>query len=124
SFVMAMGIHLDSLDLLSQLSTNSDLRASLLASSNALQHQAETVLAVRLVAPPPASSGATIPASAPTGPDTGALVKEAQEIRAALGKSQFRLIPTPYPGVDFGGHWLGIIVSGVLLSLGAPFWFN
>jgi hypothetical protein len=110
SFLMALGIHLDSLEVLSQLSTNGDLRASLLASSNVLQHQAETILAGPVVAP--------------AGRDVGTLVSQVKEIHAALDKSQFRIIPTPYPGLDFTGHLLGIIVSGVLLSLGAPFWFN
>jgi hypothetical protein len=110
SFLMALGIHLDSLDVLSQLSTNGDLRASLLASSNVLQHQAETIFAGSVVAP--------------GGRDVGTLVGEVKEIHAALDKSRFRIIPTPYPGLDFTGHLLGIIVSGVLLSLGAPFWFN
>jgi hypothetical protein len=122
SFLMALGIHLDSLDLLSQLSTNGDLRASLLASSDSLRRQAETVLATPPVPSP--SGSAVVPASAPIGPSAGALAKEAQEIRATLDKTQFRLIPTPYPGLDFTGHLLGIIASGVLLSLGAPFWFN
>ncbi|MGC9970257.1 MAG: hypothetical protein ABSE56_06685 [Bryobacteraceae bacterium] len=55
------------------------------------------------------------------------LMDRAQKIRSQLESSGFRLIPAPYPGLfTFAGkrNVLGILFSWVLLSLGAPFWFN
>ena len=55
------------------------------------------------------------------------LMNRAKEIRSQLESSGFQLIPAPYPGLFmFAGkrNVLGILFTWVLLSLGAPFWFN
>ena len=44
-----------------------------------------------------------------------------------LNKSKLRLIPDPYPGLNysFGSkHFWGVLVMAAFLSLGAPFWFK
>jgi hypothetical protein len=55
------------------------------------------------------------------------LMDRAKKIRGLLESSGFQLIPSPYPGLfSFGGKRdvLGVLFTWVLLSLGAPFWFN
>lgn len=45
-------------------------------------------------------------------------------------KLKFQLIPDPYPRPFYNywtpswGHFVGILATAALLSLGAPFWFN
>jgi hypothetical protein len=53
------------------------------------------------------------------------------ETETALEEAKFDLVPSPYPGWDtywFGRrpsrHFWGTLASAILLSLGAPFWFN
>jgi hypothetical protein len=54
------------------------------------------------------------------------LQEHAEKIKQVLTKTGFQLIPTPYPGLHYGGlsNILGILVYAGFLSLGAPFWFN
>jgi len=50
------------------------------------------------------------------------------DITDAFSETKFQLVPDPYPGLwnVFSSpiHFLGILASAALLSLGAPFWFN
>lgn len=117
SFLVAIPLHLDSMDLLSRLSSNAELRQSLLGSSQALQRRAEAYLQA-----PPTEAG-----SAHSGAGTAdikLLADQANAIRGDLENSRFQLFPTPDPAFSFGDHAWGILASGILLSLGAPFWFN
>lgn len=120
SFAIAFALHLDAVDLLSRLSSSAELRQSLVVSAKSVQERAEASLST---APPNA-----IDTTTPTTPTTLAtftgLLKQAKGIQDDLNKSQFQLVPVPYPGCNFDGHIWGIIASAVLLSLGAPFWFN
>ncbi len=59
--------------------------------------------------------------------------KSAEQIRSLLQKGGLQLFSFRWPRsfADFGdsiksffSHFWGILVSGALLSLGAPFWFN
>ena len=53
---------------------------------------------------------------------------------AQMEKAELTLLPDPYHSFDFvrwfgflpapNAHMLGVLVTGALLSLGAPFWFN
>lgn len=55
----------------------------------------------------------------------GRLVNVADSIRSDLNQTRFTLIPNPYPQWPYG--WrpiIGMITSMILLSLGAPFWYN
>jgi hypothetical protein len=55
-----------------------------------------------------------------------ALADKANEIRQKIESSGLDLIPQPYRFLHFDGYrnFLGALISAVLLSLGAPFWFN
>ncbi len=58
----------------------------------------------------------------------GELRNSTTSVNEQLQQASFQLIPTPYP--PFGGyvtdprHLAGTLVTVLLLSLGAPFWFN
>jgi len=55
----------------------------------------------------------------------GRLVNVADSIRVAFDRARFTFIPKPYPKWPYGWRELiGMIVSSVLLSLGASFWYN
>ncbi|HSY25378.1 MAG TPA: hypothetical protein VK841_24805 [Polyangiaceae bacterium] len=118
SLIVAFGMHLDTLELLSQLSSTTEMRAGLVASSASMMRHAESLQ--------PKSAGTTTEDSE----SVDSLVKEAKGIRSDLTKAQLRLLPEPYPGLSYAivnngwRHLLGVLVSAVLLSLGAPFWFN
>jgi len=52
------------------------------------------------------------------------------QIQPQLSALMFEITPEQWPEYYFSlniatiGHWLGIIFSSILISLGAPFWFN
>lgn len=55
----------------------------------------------------------------------GHWVEVADSIRSDFNNARFQLIPQPYPGLHYQPREiLGIILSSILLSLGAPFWYN
>jgi len=56
---------------------------------------------------------------------TGRLASLADSVYTDFAKTQFLLIPKPYPELPY--NWrevLGMAISSLLLSLGAPFWYN
>lgn len=55
----------------------------------------------------------------------GQWMNVADSIRSDFNNARFQLIPKPYPGLHYQPREiLGIILSSILLSLGAPFWYN
>jgi len=52
------------------------------------------------------------------------------QIQNSLQSLNFKIIPSQWPAYYFSAnidtltHWLGVIFSSILISLGAPFWFN
>jgi hypothetical protein len=61
----------------------------------------------------------------------GELRKSADQIKGRLQQSELTLIPNPFPsGAEFfqsytnRRHLLGMLMTALLLSVGAPFWFN
>jgi hypothetical protein len=59
------------------------------------------------------------------------LKMQVSSLKDELNKTEFQLVPDPYPGWDFlpyhpqwKRHLAGILCAAALLSLGAPFWFN
>lgn len=49
----------------------------------------------------------------------------ADSIRLDFSRARFALIPNPYPQWPYGWRdYAGMIISAILLSLGAPFWYN
>ena len=56
---------------------------------------------------------------------------QTNSIQAVFREAQLKLVPEPYHGWDFwpgwkfdNRHFWGLLVFAMLLSLGAPFWFN
>jgi len=114
SFLLAIPLHLDSEDLLSRLSSNAELRQSLVGSSQALQRRAEAYLQAKEGNATPQGNNA----------DIKQLLEQADAFRVDLKKSGFQLIPKPGDDFVYLDHVWGLLASGILLSLGAPFWFN
>jgi|HubBroStandDraft_1064217.scaffolds.fasta_scaffold01085_15 hypothetical protein len=56
----------------------------------------------------------------------GVLRRHAVTIDEGLTNAGLQLIPTPYPWFKFDGwrNMLGILLTALFLSLGAPFWYN
>ncbi|MGC4053834.1 MAG: hypothetical protein QM757_32265 [Paludibaculum sp.] len=112
SIVICLALHLDSLRLYTQLSSDAELRAGLVAASSTLSAKAQQ--------------------PAQTGDDKAALeslAQQAREIKASLDATRLNLIPSPYPSpwyATYEGrrHLLGVLFTIALLSLGAPFWYN
>ncbi len=166
--VLAFACHLDSIALLEKLSTDTELRASLVQSTDTMVNRASEVFAAssdayaeavirlkasnadaQVLAPPPSFFSIDAAedwirtqigdsARAQTLIDeydailqkvlkekTGRLASVADSVRADFKKTRFIIIPSPYPQWPFGWRAIaGMIVSSLLLSLGAPFWYN
>lgn len=120
STLLAFALHLDAFRLLTQLSSDSELRARLVTSADALTKEAGAMQ------------------SAPTNEIALAGAAAVSQLTNAVGnfnsilneKLKFQLMPDPYPQPFYNYwtpswlHFWGIVVSAALLSLGAPFWFN
>ena len=123
ALIVAFGVQLDAFQLLTKLSVDPQSRAELIAMSDNLQKSAERL-------------NASAPAAATTGSqewqNTVAALKDvksrADDVRSSLGKAQFDILPlslgTLQDRFSSRRHLLGMLICGVLLSFGAPFWFN
>lgn len=112
SILLCLGLHMDSLSLYTQLSSDAELRAGLLSASTTLMRKAQQ--------PPASGEGREA---------VQQLAEQAQAIQKTLEKSSLVLIPEPYPAPWYGPygekrHLLGVFFTIALLALGAPFWFN
>lgn len=192
SLIFALLLHLDAFTLYDRLSTDAELRASLIASSQTLLDQAEGILSPEMSAVPAAyqialDSLKVLPDSVITSQIDAAAVApirklgtpatpfisrldaefwlnqqlaelnpnarestieeynsiietkltkaidrlkdQARTIKGEFDKTEFKLIPDPYPSwrTYFEGRWVhlwGTLAMTALLSLGAPFWFD
>lgn len=178
AFAFALALHVDSLQLLQRLSTDSEFRSSVVAVSARTLQQAEDVVALtaerkalgsqavaaareEVGATPAAAAVGTIPPTLVTRQQGEAWLRERVkdvngadtllaaynrrfdeatrvwlgELRASTGAidqhlraATFELIPSPYPGwrkyYKEPRHLVGTVMTALLLSLGAPFWFN
>ncbi|WP_321477264.1 hypothetical protein [uncultured Paludibaculum sp.] len=111
--VLCLALHLDSLQLYTQLSSDAQLRAGLVTASSALTEKAQQ----------------QVPADADQKAAVERLAKRASEIKSTLDQTSLQLVPTPYPAPwyePYGNrrHLLGVFFTIALLCLGAPFWFN
>ncbi|MGJ5816443.1 hypothetical protein [Paludibaculum fermentans] len=109
---LCLALHLDSLQLYTQLSSDAELRAGLVAASSTLSAKAQQ----------PAQ--ATDEKAA-----LETLAQQAREIKSSLDATRLNLIPSPYPNPWYSTyegrrHLLGVLFTIALLSLGAPFWYN
>lgn len=105
-------LHLDATRLLSQLSADPQATARLVEGSKAVQTLSSDMLSDAQA----------------TGDHNDEQIKRlaarAHKVYELFGDANFQLIPQPYPSDFKGDSLLGLLISAVLLSLGAPFWFN
>jgi hypothetical protein len=120
SILVAFALHLDAFKLLTQLSSDSELRARLVASADVLAKKADEIN-IGWTNQPPATSAAAF----------NQLTNAANNFHSILAdKLRFQIMPDPYPEPFYSYwtpnwlHFWGIVASAALLSLGAPFWFN
>ncbi len=121
-------LRIDSLQLWQRLSTDSEFRAKLVSAS---EEQGEAWLRDHLKGTSDRDSVLSTYNSQfdqATKSWLGELRNSTTSVNEQLQQASFQLIPTPYP--PFGGyvtdlrHLAGTLVTVLLLSLGAPFWFN
>jgi len=113
----ALVMHLDAFKLVSDLSANPELRASVVAEAGSMERLAAEIK--------PALSNAADADKAADAKKSQELLDQARDIRDTLGRTRLQLIPSPYPWFHYGlREFCGILFSAGLLGIGAPFWFN
>ncbi len=114
SVVVAFGLNLNFLTLYNQISTDAELRTSLVASATTMEERAKEVLANN-----PNEASLVV---------VDSLSNRADRIITALENTKLDLIPDPYTfflcNQPFWPNLMGLLIMSALLSLGAPFWFN
>ena len=178
AFIVALGLHIDSIQIFKQLSTRSDVRARMVQQAETTLEKAGSLVSAAK-APKPLASEAiramkedlkdskdleilgTVPDNLTTRrageewlrahltgarltkgleaykrrfdeatvAELGDLKMSFNEVKFSLDQTGLQIIPQPlpswkdYPG-DRGLHLLGLLMTGLFLSLGAPFWYN
>lgn len=178
AFVLALALHIDSIQIFKQLSTRSDVRARMVQQVDATLEKAGSLVTAAKEPRPLASEAiraikedlkdskdreilGTVPGNLVTrrageewlqgrltGPrltkgleaykrrfdeatmaELGDLKNSFNEVKSNLDQTGLQIIPQPLPGwKDYPGDWrlhlLGLLMTGLFLSLGAPFWYN
>jgi hypothetical protein len=112
SLILAFGLQIDALKIVNRLAVDDNLRAKLVEQSQTVQ-------------PPPAQ-----PAPADTNEKLQELSRQTRENVAQLQElASAKLVTWPPYGGDWWKGWqqssfFGVLLAGMLISLGAPFWFN
>ena len=135
SFIVAFGLHLDASVLLKRMFSDTETRAKLVASVDALESHAKRLGAVPSEAEPGAGT-------APSSKEFREAAGEIASVRSLLASSAFDIMPKfdaevdlergvhtftdyfPWQNREAFYHLLGVLAAGALLSLGAPFWFH
>jgi hypothetical protein len=178
AFIVALGLHIDSIQIFKQLSTRSDVRARMVQQADTTLEKAGSLVTAAKEPKTLASDAiramkedlkdskdleilGTVPGNLATrrageewlqghltGPrltkgleaykrrfdeatmaQLGDLKMSFNEVKLSLDQTGLQIIPQPllswkdYPG-DRGLHLLGLLMTGLFLSLGAPFWYN
>jgi hypothetical protein len=119
SMLIAFALHLDAFKLLTQLSSDSELRARLVTSADVITKKADE-MKLTSTNEPPVTYAAAI----------NQLTNAASDFQSILeDRLKLQLLPDPYPSISTywkpsWTHFWGTLASAALLSLGAPFWFN
>ena len=178
AFILALGLHIDSIQIFKQLSIRSDVRARMVQQVDTTLDKAGSLVTAAKEPKPLASEAiraieedlkdskdleilGTVPGNLVTrrageewlqGRLTGARLTKGleaykrrfdeatvaqlgdlktsfNEVKSSLDKTGLQIIPQPLPGWkdypgDRGLHLLGLLMTGLFLSLGAPFWYN
>jgi hypothetical protein len=176
AFILALGLHIDSIQIFKQLATKSDLRTRLVGQVDVVLEKTGPMMADVTAQKPFASDAiramredmkdqadlailSKVPDDLQTrqsgedwlkkqfpGPRAvealgiygkhfdatvaGRLEKleaSAKEVKADLDQTKLQIVPTTIPSwvKDFDAlHLLGVLMTGLFLSLGAPFWYN
>jgi len=142
AFIVAFGLQVDTPSIANRLAADDALRAEFVREANTLnqQHQEDERKAAAVAraedsagaqektpqaaAPAPAEPVPVAPAAAPRAPIASAVIE--QQYRAFL--LQNGIIKLPTSGAFLAGYdvssCLGMLVTALLLSLGAPFWYT
>ncbi len=121
SVLIAFALQLDAFKLLTQLSSDSELRARLVTSADALTKKAEEMRVTTTTNEMAVADDAALRQLTNAAGDFNSILND---------KLKFQLVPDPYPQPFYDywtpgwSHFWGIVASAALLSLGAPFWFN
>ena len=117
SLLLAFALHLDAFRVMAQLSSDAELRGRIASSADTLRARADL------------PTGASV--TSETDPARRELIGSADKLQSLLtDQMSFRLIPDPFPDPFYDYrttgwmHFWGVLVTGMLVSLGAPFWFN
>lgn len=138
SFAIAFALPLDSIELIKNLARDSAKVAKLVESASGVLEKADRLnLGGATSTTPdtapakpanPSGAAATTPDTAPAQP---AKLDAVQAARETLATSVAELKAAASPAVPLGNWqlsnpvwWGGVVVSGLLMSLGAPFWFD
>jgi hypothetical protein len=112
SLILAFGLQIDALKIVNRLAVDDNLRVKLVEQAQTMQ-------------PPPAQ-----PAPADTDEKLKELSRQTRENVAQLQElASAKLVTWPPYGGDWRKGWqqssvFGVLLAGMLISLGAPFWFN
>lgn len=126
AFALAVVLQIDSLSILKRLSTDSELRANLVASSQSTIRLADSLIASTVKTS--SAPGATRAPTQPAADSQIVLFRSIQDsITNQLNQAGFVFVPDPYPGLRAyrsKRHIIGTLMTVLFLSLGGPFWFN
>lgn len=118
ALVLAFAFHIDSLSILRQLATRPEVRAKLVQNVDATLQRAEDRLVMTAQKAPEAQTTTWLQE----------LRQSAEKIHDDLNATTLAIIPDPLPALSTyaqqGLHFWGTLMTVLLLSLGAPFWFN
>lgn len=124
AIALVLLLNVDTLEMVSQITTNATLRSTLVAAAtNSTDELAQVVDALR---PTPTADGTETQPAPATEQDAGATVQERLQALEALKDLG---LPIGWHGLPQGvGAWLfkllGLTVTAIAVSFGAPFWFD
>jgi hypothetical protein len=112
--VVAFGLQVDTLSLVNRLAADDALRAAFVERAVSIEPGGPTSAAP--------STGVATPLS--TGAETARRSRLAQEYRAFLAENGVIMRPEAFTFVGIRDNLPGLLVTALLLSLGAPFWYG
>lgn len=119
ALAMAFGLQIDALSLFRQLSDNDEARNRIVASTQATLDRADQVL--KQAQPQPGAPAPGAPATqAAGGSDVNQLRQNLNGLVQDLKNTSLQIVP----GKSSDATFVGMLLCAMLLSLGAPFWFN
>ena len=104
AFVVAFGLQVDTPGLVNRLAADDTLRAALIEQATVMD-----------------AAHKNMPRELPS-PDRDKAIE--REYRSFLARNGIIAIPSSFDREDYAGRMLGMLLTALLLSLGAPFWYS